>query len=113
MSKAFLLRFQEPTEDATLGDIRCGTQTGTRIEAEQTDPDRSRTDLAVVPSTKDRRQVPTEHADTNCQPLVKTHVWATAKVVMATRTKTAIEIESDDRDPGRQRLQVLPRCSSY
>ena len=108
MSTSFLLRFQEPTDSASAVDVRCGTQTGTRVETEHPDADCFSADRTVIPRASRHHK-----ADS-----VETHLnrmddSPNASIVMATTTRTLVQAESPDHDPGRRHFQIIPRCSSY
>ena len=94
MGKPFLLRFQEPTEETSLADVRCGAQTGTRMEAQQADSDRSGHDHVVIPRAGGFADASTEQIRAN-----RSDAAANASVVMGTLTKTAVRAESPMRTP--------------
>ena len=87
MIKPFLLRFEESLDNAAA-DVRCGTQTQTRQQAEGADSDASLSTYTVL-SKRD----PTE------------------TLVAATKTTTAVKTEGDDSDPRSCGLRAIPRCS--
>ncbi len=108
MASAFILRFQEPTEHEHVHDVRCGTQTGTKVAAEQADADHGRTSYNAIrhPNSSGAEGFTSESRS-------PANVLASIRVLMAKTTKTAVAAEPDDRDPRRERMQVIPRCSSF
>lgn len=115
MPEAFILRFQE-TCDSDYRDIaRSGTQTGTRIQAEQPDADPGPR-FGVLPAqmgTTTKSAVKMEQADADFS-LSNGNVLPARRAIpqMVTQTVTFVEAEAADRDPGSREHHAIPRCSS-
>lgn len=119
MATAFLLRFQEDCFENDAGALHCGTQTSTKIQGEQPDPDPADPGFLAVPrspieaGTITGTRINTEQSDTDRHSAASAIPTANNDLSMATKTITAVRAEADDRDPGKCRIQMIPRCSSY
>ncbi len=83
MTTAFVLRYQELCGVVSGDDVSAGTMTGTAVQTEQSDKDRT----------------------SNC------HGVPRPSIDMGTTTVTNIRAEASDDDPGRIQNQIVPRCS--
>ena len=119
MAMAFLLRFQEDCFQNDAETARCGTQTMTKVQGEQPDPDpsvgnflavrRSQIEAGTLTGTRIR----TEQSDSDRHSAASAIPAGNSDLSMATRTVTAVQAEADDDDPGKRRIQMIPRCSSF
>ena len=87
MTRAFLLRYQEPCINTAIGPVCTGTETHTYVRAEQVDADPRHHSFRAVPHR-------TEHIST-----------ASA----GTKTVTEIRQEADDNDPVSRRFETIPK----
>ncbi len=100
MKTSFILRFQERCEASILGSI--GTATMTRVAQEQPDADPGGSGIKALLDID-----PEFDAMQDSRRIMPIHP------VMLTMTKTAVRLESDDRDPNQREMTAFPRCSSY
>ena len=120
MAVAFLLRFEEQCVQNEAESIRCATETITKIHGEQVDADRADPEYSAVPrstilaGTMTATRVKAEQPDPD-RCLSSTNAIPTARcnLRMATTTVTNVRAETDDQDPGKRRMHIIPRCSSY
>ena len=102
---AYLLRFQEAVPNHDAHGIKCGTQTFTKVRAEQQDPDPASTQYRAVPNNV------TWDGGSGAS-LAEQYPFPGGRdrvMVMATQTTTAVRAEATDQDPGECRGHVIPR----
>jgi len=110
MANSFLLRFQEQCEESCSGEVTTGTMTHTKMMREQADSDPSHLACkSLFAGTSTCTRVPSEQGDTDYANPARTLPIAPS---MGTMTKTAVKMESDDQDRGKQEMAVFPKCSS-
>ena len=116
MTASFLLRFQEPCDEAEGGDDPNGTKTVTKVAQEGKDADpmsltcRSIPFRAILAGTATGTLVQSEQADADRHSISRT---IPIQQVMGTTTKTAVKLEGDDQDPRQIEMTALPRCFSF
>jgi len=119
MATAFLLRFQEECFENDAEAVRCGTQTNTKIQGEQPDPDPSSGSLFAVPRSQSEAgtltgtRIKTEQSDADRHSAASAIPDVVSDLSMGTKTVTNVQAEVDDEDPGKCRMRMIPRCSSY
>ena len=117
MALAFLLRFQEDCAENDVETVRCGTQTMTKIQGEQPDLDPTdsnfRAGSQIEAGTQTGTRIWTEQPDADRNSTANAIPTVADDPLMGTKTVTAVRAEADDEDPGKCRLQAIPKCSSY
>jgi hypothetical protein len=116
MTTAFLLRFQENCSPDDPPDIPSGTQTSTRMQAEQPDIDCPHSGyhvLSHVPAkafdptrTLIRAEAPDDTAEGGMTVLPRR-----ASAAGPTMTATYVRAEANDNDPGPRSMYAIPKCS--
>jgi hypothetical protein len=115
MKTAFLLRFQEACLASDPPDIPSGTQTLTRMEAEQPDTDYDRSNyytLRIPPQASDptRTCVRAETPDDSYGESGMTVLPQLNSATTPTMTMTAVQAEATDADYGQNSMRVIPKC---
>ena len=107
----FLLRFQEHCSLADVAGADCGTQTATKIIAEQPDTDPSEHGSAIprtrsLTGTQTMTEIKTEAPDADPNNY-------SAAPSAGTKTLTAVRAEPTDSDWSGRHYRAIPSCSSF
>ncbi len=112
MSLAFVLRFQEPCDLSTSEVPHTGTETMTKIEKESSDPGMSGCTHFAIPNlrlstgTITTTRMMTEQGDSD-----RSATRAIPKrLIMGTKTITAVQMEMADQDHRQREFSTFPRC---
>lgn len=116
MNISYLVRFQECRDhfDANIG-REVGTQTVTKVGLEGPDSDITYMNVRAIPNcsagtgTMTTTRVGNEHQDSDDSLLMR----AIPPLGGQTLTKTAVALESDDKDSRQLDLVAIPKCYSY